>query len=671
MKINSWRDQILKEFVPQVSHLTLVADPDGLLLEERVLTGIQERGFELIPFEDHVAFRFAYESKYRSKWDRGELTDLVVVLRAPTQDLRSLPYDLLEAGRQLSFSLADVFPNLSYPVLEQIDRSDLDALYEAQLQHNPGKLGDNATKDFILHHVFETAPELIKQPVDLLRMLLRRHYRGIRVPPLLDDRLMQVLDANGYFTDWPIKQILVDREVFFAFLQERWPVFLNRGLSEEKEVVIDPKAAYGLRFDGPADVPFDHDDIRVYIDSLFLEGHLRPIEHERGEKWIKSWAAIGLRVDWQADQARRFHRLLETIETSVPAEESRHAEWLGFAFRWAELLALRYDDRQVFEANLLGRFSELYDRLEGVFFNWMGRRYASLYNQPPMPPVMVHHLPRYLSRRIKEEGVEKIALLVVDGLSLDQWVTIRQELVDTRNPQWSMRENAVFAWVPTVTSVSRQATFAGKIPLFFGGSLFSTDKEPVLWNQFWQDLGLLSNEVAYIKGLGDGPLNRLEKIIAHPKVRAIGLVVDKVDHIMHGMELGAIGMHNQVRLWVRQGYIYELLNCLVAAGYEVHLTSDHGNIEAVGIGRPVEGSIADLRGERVRIYPNDVLRKKVLNDFPQTHVWPAIGLPEEYLPLMALRRDAFVRPGDRLVAHGSISLEEVIVPHVEIRKTPQ
>ncbi len=65
------------------------------------------------------------------------------------QDLGSLPYDLLQAGRKLSFSLGDLFPNLSYPVIEMLDRSDLDALYLAELQYNPDKLGDNATKDFV------------------------------------------------------------------------------------------------------------------------------------------------------------------------------------------------------------------------------------------------------------------------------------------------------------------------------------------------------------------------------------------------------------------------------------------------------------------------------------------------------------------------------------------
>jgi len=155
----SWRSQILREFTPKVSRLTLVADPDGLLLEEGVLAGIRERGFELIPFEDHVAFRYAYESKFRSRWDQGEQTDLVVVLRSAESDLGCLPYDLLQAGRKLSFNLGEIFPDLSYPIVTALDRGDLDALYEAQKRHAPGVLGDNATKEFVLRHVFEIAPE--------------------------------------------------------------------------------------------------------------------------------------------------------------------------------------------------------------------------------------------------------------------------------------------------------------------------------------------------------------------------------------------------------------------------------------------------------------------------------------------------------------------------------
>jgi len=198
--MTSWRDHVLKEFTPKVSRLTLVSDPDGLLLEEGILEGIRKRGFDLIPFEDHVAFRYAYESRYRSRWDRGEQTDLVVLLRSEANDISGLPYDLLQSGRKLSFNVGDIFPNLSYPVVAALDRGYFEILYQAQKKYAPGELGENATKEFILRHVFEIAPELIKQPSSLLQVLLRRHYRGQIIPPLLDDRLIQLFKQNSQFS---------------------------------------------------------------------------------------------------------------------------------------------------------------------------------------------------------------------------------------------------------------------------------------------------------------------------------------------------------------------------------------------------------------------------------------------------------------------------------------
>ena len=96
--MSSWRDAILKEFTPHAARLTIAADPDGLLLEERILKAIAERGFEPMTFEDHVEFRYAYESRFRSRWDRGEHADLVVGVRAPASDVRALPHDLLQGG---------------------------------------------------------------------------------------------------------------------------------------------------------------------------------------------------------------------------------------------------------------------------------------------------------------------------------------------------------------------------------------------------------------------------------------------------------------------------------------------------------------------------------------------------------------------------------------------
>jgi len=664
----SWRDAILGQFTRQVARLTLVADPDGLLLEEGILQGLDARGFELIPFDDRIAFRFAYESRFRLRWDQGEATDLVVVLRSPASDLRALPYDLLQAGRQLSFTLGELFPHLSYPVVDALDRGDLDDLYTAQTRERPDRpLGDTQTKGFVLRHVFGVAPETIRQQSDLVRFLLSRHYRGLRVPPVLDSYLVELLGQNALFVNWPLRRIIADREVFSAFLQERWPMFLHR-LARGDSAVGEQGEPFGLEIPGPAEVPFDHDDIRVYIDNLFLEGVLQPVAHPRAAELTESWAVVGVKTEPRVDRRRRLDGLLGVVDESIPGDSARHQDWLAFAPRWAQVNALWFDPEAKDLEGSTERLRGVRDRVDVSFASWMTRHFGTLHNQPPVPPVMPHHVPRLLARRLEESRDAKVALVVLDGLSLDQWIVVRSVLVAQR-PLLRLREGSLFAWVPTLTMVSRQACFSGRAPLYFPTSIHTTDREPSAWRRFWADEGLAGGEVGYEKNLRDTPdLERVEDMLSHPKMRVVGLVVDQVDKIMHGMTLGSAGMHNLVRQWTSQGTLAALLDLLFDRGFSVFLTADHGNIETRGCGRPAEGSVAELRGQRVRVYPDQGLRAGVKNRFPEAIEWPPIGLPPDYLALIAPDRLAFVRETEHPVTHGGMTLEEVVVPLVQIER---
>ena len=197
----------------------------------------------------------------------------------------------------------------------------------------------------------------------------------------------------------------------------------------------------------------------------------------------------------------------------------------------------------------------------------------------------------------------------------------------------------------------------------------TTDREPAAWQRFWADEGLAPAAVGYAKNLRAGAdLDRAAQLASQPGMRAVGLVVDAVDRIMHGMTLGQPGMHNQVRQWAREGVLAALIDLLLGHGFAVWLTSDHGNVEARGCGRPGEGAAADLRGERVRVFPDAALRARVAERFPGAVAWPPVGLPEDYLALIAPGRSAFVRTTERPVAHGGITLEEVIVPLVRIER---
>jgi hypothetical protein len=383
---------------------------------------------------------------------------------------------------------------------------------------------------------------------------------------------------------------------------------------------------------------------------------------------VKTWAGVGVRTDPKADQTRRIVGLLHAIKISLPAVDARHTEWQRFAYQWAELMLTCQAAPSQLPAATRQHFFTLRDQMDITFQNWLQNRYASLHSQPPAPPVMLHHIPRAMARQIIKAPDIKMAFILVDGLALDQWLVIRDVLREQR-PLLRYQESTVFAWIPTITSVSRQAAFAGQPPVYFPNSIQTTGREPGLWKTFWLEQGLNQHQVIYQKGLGQGDLSTLSETLAHPKLRVAGLIINTVDDIMHGMQLGSAGMHNQVRQWAEQGYLMALLDVLLDRGFEVWLSADHGNIEATSYGRPAEGAVAELRGERVRVYHDARLRNGVKSRFPNAIEWPSLGLPPDYWPLLAPARLAFLRDEETLVGHGGIALEEVIVPLIQIERS--
>jgi hypothetical protein len=89
-------------------------------------------------------------------------------------------------------------------------------------------------------------------------------------------------------------------------------------------------------------------------------------------------------------------------------------------------------------------------------------------------------------------------------------------VLQQQNRDLIMRESAVFAWIPTLTSVSRQAIFSGRPPFYFPASIYSTNHEEKLWKKFWEECGLSRMDVSYQRGLGDGDIASVLDAAIHP-----------------------------------------------------------------------------------------------------------------------------------------------------------
>ena len=93
-----WTDRILGEFPSDLARLWIAADPDDVLLDEHILSELRGRGFEVLPFEDAIAFRADYEERWRQAWGRGEAEPAkALVLHLQSAEPGNLP-DWLAAG---------------------------------------------------------------------------------------------------------------------------------------------------------------------------------------------------------------------------------------------------------------------------------------------------------------------------------------------------------------------------------------------------------------------------------------------------------------------------------------------------------------------------------------------------------------------------------------------
>lgn len=478
-------------------------------------------------------------------------------------------------------------------------------------------------------------------------------------PPLL-----LVPDPDGVLLDEEVERTLAQHG--YDLISYEDPVHFRVSFESRYSVAIENEAP-----DTRLVVRIGQAEAEHFPYDLLQLGELRTVPSWQEATALGSGGNQGVadsQIDEAADRLNRLDAVLTNVRGTIPASDSSFTAWLSYARAWADLQRLRYSIRDPLPPPLSRTIAELELQLDQALLGWALSRYASLYNQPTIGgPVMVHHVPRFLARHLETDSAAKVAVIIIDGLALSQWLVLQKVLQGQLPPvQWI--ESALFAWMPTLTPVSRQAMLAGQIPHRFAESLQHTNREEALWQQFWRHRNIPASRVYYQRGMGQpSDLRPLGDALQLAPYRVAALIINTVDDIMHGMQLGMAGMLNQVKQWAEQGYLARLLELLLQRGWRVFLTSDHGNIEANGIGSPREGAAAEIRGERVRVYRDEIILRQVNADFPETVMWPTIGLPENYHPLLAPSRKAFGRGGSLTVGHGGLSIEELVVPFAEIR----
>lgn len=643
----NWQNRLATRLALTESIHYIVYDPDNLCFEPTIADMFEQSGAVFFSEADPMALRLCYE-----EWLEDDERNALVI-RAVDEQL-VIPYDIESSAIKLDFDISEIIPKLDVSVLRSLSPIDYEQLSSAVRSYRIGKLNQCDSLDFVLRHIYKIAPEIIQSETDLVRLLIRKHYLGIEMPQVFEDRLIETLGNREQFGCWDFTKIVPDRTEFFAFLQQQWVLYLERkvGCDEIRESAWPQDELV---------VPFSDQDIKVFVDNLFADGFLQAVEFEGLGK--DDWEWVGVIVDDDSRDLLRVKQLVKKLSnqfSSVNLEQLISSEfWEEVAHELGVLNTLSYSLKGKDVYSLNTEIVNLNNQIDAYFEKWLFENFGKLINTPTTRfPKILHKIPDWLNLKVSKG--QKVCLLVMDGMGFQQWIKVKQSIIDI--PDVRIEERGVFVWVPTITSVSRQALFSGKQPRLFPNTILTTSKEKALWQAYWEDKGLNKGEITYaVKVENSIDLDSFKDRFYSPKLKVAGFVINYIDEQMHGMKSGMSGLNAALVDWLYKWKFSSKIEALLDSGFEVIITADHGNQEATGQGWPNEGVKAETKGERVRLYKNTVV---YTNDNVDVLEWPAkkYGLPSDMSPLVSKGLHAFVQKGKLIVGHGGISLHEVVVP---------
>jgi hypothetical protein len=378
---------------------------------------------------------------------------------------------------------------------------------------------------------------------------------------------------------------------------------------------------------------------KLEIGALFTAGFLEPAVASAASS---GWPHIGVRRPSNEERARA---LLDAAPFRTPEDA---VGWHTVAEWWGDVRRLVAAGPVELRDAAWSRWSEL----DCAFLPWLRDRYGTLLSSAAPRPSAVHRIAPFLARRLREKVAERVLLVVLDGLGHAQWAHLRERLdFDV------LEAGSTFALVPTYTTVSRQAIFAGDLPASSPRTLWTTQPEARRWREHWIAEGFPVTGVAYHRLKGRLPHDQL----VFGDACVIGIVINAVDDLMHTSELfGDAQLIANLDVWAANGFLVDLVARATAEGIETWITADHGNLECIGTRSVSEGVAIELAGKRLLRYPNLTLRDASAAD---GIIWDDIpGLPSNAEPLLfAAGRTAFTN--NRIsVSHGGLSFDEVVVP---------
>lgn len=331
------------------------------------------------------------------------------------------------------------------------------------------------------------------------------------------------------------------------------------------------------------------------------------------------------------------HTLIDQTEAAVQHAAS-YREWFFIADLKAEidLLATKYELKIDTE------------KWQQPFIDFIFKDYGKLSTtMDPSSPVLVSRAMEYM-----HDHSGKFAVIVMDGMSQFDWKIISESFSGVH-----YKKADVCAMIPTTTSISRQCLLSNKYPSQLI-SPWTQSQEKKEFTECALQLGYMPAQIGYERGY--------DADFSHA-VKCAAVIINDVDDMVHGQKQGRIGMFNDITVLSKQQQLLMLTKRLLAKGFDVYITADHGNTPCTGTGKLVGTGVDMETKSRRMLVLKDFADKESMRTKHDLMEYPKYYLNKGYDYLLCKAGQSLDSKGEQVMSHGSITIDEVIVPFITIK----
>ena len=300
--------------------------------------------------------------------------------------------------------------------------------------------------------------------------------------------------------------------------------------------------------------------------------------------------------------------------------------------------------------------------LRQAFAQYIGHYYEDFVYHPDLP------MHAYVVKQIFERSHHRNALICFDCMGFEEWQVIREYLEAKTTFQFEV--NYSFAMLPSETLYSRTTLFAGRFYKELRASSLhnkvdSGQEKKWFYHALQETCDLSEQDIYFYQGLkpGEYPFE-FDDLSDYS---ALGMIFFFIDQLTHNELMTKRILLNNIRTHLSDSRLDELIRALLDQGFRVFFTSDHGSIYAHGNGVTVPKDLTDARSKRYFITGKQIIAEEYTRQAQHAIVLQLKHmLGEEFVGVLT-DDSIFASKHESELTHGGISLEEVVVPFIEVK----